>query len=68
MEADKTIQVSSGIDRLFGTVGFFAQIQSKSVKDIIQDCESQSKFYRDTYQKYWFYNETKQSHLSTEWF
>jgi uncharacterized protein YbbC (DUF1343 family) len=51
-----TVTVNSGIDKLFGVVGFFQNIQTKEVSDILKDCEVERELYAAEVRKIYFYD------------
>ena len=53
---DEAMKFNSGLDRLFGVVGFFERIQSKSVKDILADCEAERNLYSAAAKKAYLYD------------
>lgn len=51
------VSISSGVDRLYGRIGFSQQIQNfnLSVKNILNDCRGDLEQYIVQYQKAWIY-------------
>ncbi len=52
------VTVSSGVDKLYGRIGFSQQIQNFniSVSKILDDCKGDLNVYKNQYTKYWLYN------------
>ena len=53
---EPSITFTSGIDKLFGVIGFEEKIRKYDVQDIMDECESQSATYREEYERYWLYD------------
>ena len=47
--------ISSGIDKMFGRKGFFNDIRTKSVEDILKECEDDRLLYSEQVKKIYFY-------------
>jgi len=50
------MKISSGIDRMFGVLGFSSNIQTKDVDTILQDCSFDRQLYEQQSKKIWLYN------------
>jgi hypothetical protein len=52
------VTVSSGVDKLFGRIGFSTRIQNPkiSVTDILNDCKDDLTAYTKLYSNYWLYH------------
>ena len=54
---DGSMTFSSGLDRMFGTVGFYQYIQSKSIEEILQNCDGDRKLYMELIKKIYLYDD-----------
>lgn len=52
------MSISSGVDRLFGRIGFSQQIQNFkiSINQILDSCKADLNTYEKLYTKYWIYH------------
>jgi hypothetical protein len=51
------VTISSGVDRLYGRIGFSQQIQNLNtpVDNILSQCEGDLNIYKSQYTQYWLY-------------
>jgi uncharacterized protein YbbC (DUF1343 family) len=63
---DGSMRFSTSLDKMFGVQGFYINIQSRSVDEILQNCEQERSFYIELAKKAWLYDVKENAKIATE--